>query len=95
MNLVSDLVSFVIPVRNEEHTVQELYRRIAHEARRLGLCWEILFLDDGSSDSTWQNICLPLAPVNNIWLPRSLVVPTCWPPVVQPVRSVHGILSWP
>ena len=46
-------ISVVIPVRNEEGTVEALARRL-QEA--LPEEHEILFVDDGSSDSTWNRL---------------------------------------
>ena len=46
-------ISVVIPVRNEEETVEELARRLQNA---LPAEHEILFVDDGSSDSTWSRL---------------------------------------
>ena len=43
--------SIVIPVRNEEQDVEELARRIAEV---VGEDREIIFVDDGSTDGTWE-----------------------------------------
>jgi glycosyltransferase involved in cell wall biosynthesis len=45
-------VSVLIPVRDEAGTVLELSRRIADVLDRLGRSFEIIFVDDGSSDGT-------------------------------------------
>jgi glycosyltransferase involved in cell wall biosynthesis len=49
-------LSFVIPVKDEEATVELLFGRIADQASRLTTCWEIIFIDDGSVDESWQTI---------------------------------------
>lgn len=49
-------LSFVIPVVNEEKNVQELYQRIAEKMKELRLPYEILFIDDGSTDRTLQEL---------------------------------------
>ncbi len=46
-------ISVVIPVRNEEATVAELERQLRAE---LPPHHEILFVDDGSTDSTWSRL---------------------------------------
>jgi glycosyltransferase involved in cell wall biosynthesis len=45
-------VSVLIPVLNEAETIQELSRRVAEVLDGLGRTFEILFVDDGSSDGT-------------------------------------------
>jgi glycosyltransferase involved in cell wall biosynthesis len=47
-------LSFVVPLFNEEGVVQELYERLTAVARSLGKSYEIIFVDDGSTDSTLQ-----------------------------------------
>jgi glycosyltransferase involved in cell wall biosynthesis len=49
-------ISVVIPVFNEEGNLQELHRRLTAVLGALGLPYEILFVDDGSSDGTWRLI---------------------------------------
>ncbi|WP_411847044.1 glycosyltransferase [Roseibacillus persicicus] len=47
-------LSFIIPLMNEQETLQELYDRIAEQANELSRGWEIIFIDDGSTDSSWE-----------------------------------------
>jgi undecaprenyl-phosphate 4-deoxy-4-formamido-L-arabinose transferase len=47
-------VSLVVPVYNEEGTVEEVYRQSVAALESLGRPYEIIFVDDGSSDGTWQ-----------------------------------------
>ncbi|HBG92147.1 MAG TPA: glycosyltransferase [Nitrospiraceae bacterium] len=47
--------SIIIPVYNEEENVSELHRRLGTVMERLGT-YEIIFVDDGSSDKSWQII---------------------------------------
>lgn len=49
-------ISFVIPARDEEKTVIELYQKISIEAKRLFLNFEVIFVDDGSSDKTFTTL---------------------------------------
>ena len=45
-------ISVLVPVLDEAETVQELARRVADVLGRLGRSFEIVFVDDGSSDGT-------------------------------------------
>jgi undecaprenyl-phosphate 4-deoxy-4-formamido-L-arabinose transferase len=47
-------VSVVVTVLNEEDSVDELYRRIA--ASLDGREWEVVFVDDGSTDATYARL---------------------------------------
>lgn len=47
-------LSFVIPANNEEGSVTRLYREIVKVVKRLRLSYEIIFVDDGSDDSTHE-----------------------------------------
>ncbi len=49
-------VSVIVPVLNEAGTVLELSRRVAEVMDRIGRRFEILFVDDGSSDETRQRV---------------------------------------
>lgn len=48
--------SFVIPAKNEDGSIEILYEEISHEAEKLGKPYEIIFIDDGSTDSTYDKI---------------------------------------
>jgi glycosyltransferase involved in cell wall biosynthesis len=49
-------VSIIIPVYNEEENVVELYERLHNTLFRLDLTYEIIFIDDGSTDDTFKKI---------------------------------------
>ena len=49
-------VSIVIPLLNEEDSLMELYNWIVTVLRSNSLSYEILFIDDGSTDNSWQKI---------------------------------------
>jgi glycosyltransferase involved in cell wall biosynthesis len=44
------MLSFVIPFMDEEPTLRELYEQIAAAVRPSGRAFEVIFVDDGSSD---------------------------------------------
>ena len=51
-------LSIVIPVMNEEKNVGPLHRRLTEVIRPLKLDYEILFVDDGSTDHTFDELKL-------------------------------------
>ncbi|HEU4449587.1 MAG TPA: glycosyltransferase family 2 protein [Gaiellaceae bacterium] len=46
-------ISLVVPVFNEERTLEEVYRRTTATLDGLGKPYEIVVVDDGSQDRTW------------------------------------------
>jgi glycosyltransferase involved in cell wall biosynthesis len=54
MNPTRVYLSIVIPVYNEEDNVRILYREIRDSVDRIDKPYEIIFVDDGSSDSTCE-----------------------------------------
>jgi dolichol-phosphate mannosyltransferase len=46
--------SFVLPVFNEEETIEETYRRLAHILDSLNGEGEIILVDDGSRDRSLE-----------------------------------------
>lgn len=49
-------LSIVIPLLNEEASLEELFLRIDNVCRSNGLSYEIWFVDDGSTDLSWSII---------------------------------------
>ena len=49
-------LSVVVPLLNEEESLHELYARINKVCQENQLSYEIWFVDDGSTDSSWQII---------------------------------------
>ena len=49
-------VSFIIPAMNEEATLQELFDGIQANVALISRGWEVIFIDDGSSDGTWAEM---------------------------------------
>ncbi len=58
-------LSVVVPLFNEEGNVQELHRRIKEACEKLGRTYEIIFVDDGSTDKTVE-FCQGLSPLKLI-----------------------------
>jgi undecaprenyl-phosphate 4-deoxy-4-formamido-L-arabinose transferase len=46
-------VSLVIPVFNEEQTLEEVFRRAVATLEEVGEAFEVIVVDDGSRDGTW------------------------------------------
>lgn len=49
-------MSVVVPVYNEAATVAELYRRLADTARECGYALQVVYVDDGSTDGSWDAV---------------------------------------
>jgi len=63
-------ISVVVPVFNEEGNVEELHKEIIDTCEKAGIEYEIIFVDDGSSDRTVE-ICKTLKPLRLICLRRN------------------------
>lgn len=50
------LCSVVIPVYNEEDNIQELYNRLVKTFSLISVDYEIIFVDDGSTDTSFQKM---------------------------------------
>lgn len=51
-----ELLTMVVPVYNEQDSLSVLTAEIAAVVTSLGKQWEIIFVDDGSTDDSWQTI---------------------------------------
>lgn len=49
-------LSFVVPVKNEEKSIEQLSQEIVKECNSLEKTYEIIFVDDGSVDKTFEVI---------------------------------------
>ena len=49
-------LSVVVTLLNEADTVEELYRRTAETLEKLGVPYELIFVDDGSTDDTFARV---------------------------------------
>lgn len=59
-------LSVVIPVFNEEDSLEELSTWIRRVCTDSGISYELIFVDDGSADSSWKLITRLAATDNNI-----------------------------
>lgn len=50
-------ISVIVPVFNEEENLPELYRRLTDTLTNLVKKYEIIFIDDGSSDDSLKKLC--------------------------------------
>jgi glycosyltransferase involved in cell wall biosynthesis len=51
-----DDLSVVVPMLNEQDNLPELYRQLKDALEPSGMRYEIIFVDDGSTDQTWRLI---------------------------------------
>lgn len=49
-------ISIIIPLLNEEESLNELYRWITTVMQANGFAYELIFIDDGSTDGSWNII---------------------------------------
>lgn len=63
-------ISVVVPVYNEEGNVRELHREIKEVCEKSGYDYEIIFINDGSSDQT-DKFCRELSPLKYICFRRN------------------------
>jgi dolichol-phosphate mannosyltransferase len=49
-------LSIIVPVFNEQENILPLTREIQQALKPAGIKYELVFVDDGSTDSTWQRI---------------------------------------
>lgn len=49
-------ISIIIPVYNEEKNVEELFRQIERSLDNYQYTYEVIFVNDGSTDNTWNII---------------------------------------
>ena len=48
------MISIIVPVFNEEGSLPELYRRITAVMKQLDMSFELIFVDDGSTDRSFE-----------------------------------------
>jgi glycosyltransferase involved in cell wall biosynthesis len=53
--MIMDL-SVVVPIHNEVDNIPEVHRELHAALRPMGLSYELLFVDDGSDDGSWEQL---------------------------------------
>jgi len=48
-------ISIIVPVYNEVENVERLCAKLHAALARLGRTYELILVDDGSRDGTWEN----------------------------------------
>jgi glycosyltransferase involved in cell wall biosynthesis len=54
--LIKPEVSIIIPAKDEEDSIPELCQWISRVMQAHGFSYEVILIDDGSTDSTWEQI---------------------------------------
>lgn len=49
-------ITVILPAYNESNTIEGIYQQMVNVLEPLELGYEILFIDDGSTDDTWEHI---------------------------------------
>src|SRR5947209_3194695 len=49
-------ISFVVPVMNEEENIRPLYDKLSSQLDTSGQSYEVIFVDDGSTDKTFLEL---------------------------------------
>jgi glycosyltransferase involved in cell wall biosynthesis len=49
-------LSIVVPVMNEEENIRPLYQKLSDQLNSLGQIYEVIFVDDGSTDNTFKEL---------------------------------------
>ena len=49
-------LSIVVPAHNEEGNLEKLFNELEHALLSVGSDWEIIIVDDGSTDATWAKV---------------------------------------
>lgn len=64
------MISIIVPIYNEEKTIAELHRRMVQAMEGRGSPYEIIFVDDGSTDNT-REIIKALRPLKAVFLQKN------------------------
>src|SRR5438874_2090293 len=64
-------VSIIVPCYNEQEVLPQLFKRLAAAAKDWGVDYEVICVDDGSRDQTW-NILAAQHAADNRWRCLSL-----------------------
>ena len=56
IDMANPAISILIPVLNKADGLPDLLRRLTQVLDDLDESWEVLFVDDGSRDTTWRQL---------------------------------------
>jgi glycosyltransferase involved in cell wall biosynthesis len=65
------VLSVVVPVFNEEETLVVFHAEMTRVLDSIGVTAELVFVDDGSTDSSWETICRLDGPVTRVRFSRN------------------------
>jgi glycosyltransferase involved in cell wall biosynthesis len=57
MERANKLLSIIVPAMNEEENIGALTSAVRAEMEKAGIPYELIIVDDGSRDGTWERIC--------------------------------------
>ncbi|MBQ9948845.1 MAG: glycosyltransferase, partial [Oscillospiraceae bacterium] len=60
------MLSVIIPAYNEHENIMNTASVVSGILKEAGISYEIVFVDDGSKDDTWDKICEANAEDNNV-----------------------------
>ena len=61
-------ISIIVPIYNEESSINQLYEEIVDSLKNITKIYEIIFVDDGSTDKSISNINSLVSKDNNVVL---------------------------
>ena len=50
-------IAIILPVYNNEGSISKLIQKIKEACKQIKKTYQIIFVDDGSSDKSWSKIC--------------------------------------
>ena len=59
-------ISVVAPIYNEEQTISEFVKQVTNTLNRISIDYEIILVDDGSNDNSWEKIKTEVISNSNI-----------------------------
>jgi glycosyltransferase involved in cell wall biosynthesis len=59
-------ISVVAPIYNEEQTISEFVKQVTNTLNQISIDYEIILVDDGSNDNSWEKIRTEVISNSNI-----------------------------
>ena len=76
------MLSIIVPTFNEEESLRQLHSEVDTVCQTNDLAFEIVFVDDGSTDGSWTR--------SRNWHARMTEFRPSFPPQLWQSRSAHG-----